>query len=291
MGSRKGIILAGGTGSRLWPITNAVSKQLLPVYDKPMIYYPLSSLMLAGINEIAIITTANDQAQFQSLLGSGSQWGLKFTYLVQSRPAGIAQAFTLAADFINDNPVALILGDNIFFGHGLTEKLKQTSDSSSPATLFAQRVANPTRYGVVELDCSKAVKSIEEKPIDPKSNLAITGIYFFDKTVADRARRLKPSVRGELEIVDVLTLYLKDKQLNTEILGRGFAWFDTGTNESLIDAGIFVRNLQQNQGLLVGSPDEIAFRNGWISWSEFQDRARLYRKSVYGKQLAEVHRT
>jgi len=285
---RKGIILAGGTGSRLWPITLGVSKQLLPVHNKPMIYYPLSVLMLAGIRDIAIITTPEDQAQFQRLLGSGEQWGIAFTYIVQPSPDGLAQAYLLSEEFLSGSPSALVLGDNIFFGHGLPDQLINADNVTHGGTVFCYQVADPERYGVVGYNAQGAVESITEKPKHPASNDAVTGLYFLDGTAAERAKGIKPSDRGELEMTTLLESYLKDKQLRVEKIGRGCAWLDTGTHESLLDAGNFVRMLQQRQGLEVGSPDEIAFHKKWIDAGQLAARAKLFEKSEYGKLFASL---
>lgn len=284
--TRKGIILAGGSGTRLWPITMGVSKQLLPLYDKPMIYYPLSVLMLGGIREIAIITTPEDQAQFQRLLGDGSQWGLSFTYIVQPSPDGLAQAYLLAADFLDGAPSAMVLGDNIFFGHGLPETLATADARQHGGTVFGYRVADPERYGVVALDGEGRVTGIVEKPAVPPSNYAVTGLYYLDGRAPELAARVKPSARGELEIVDLLELYLAEGSLRVETMGRGFAWLDTGTHGSLLDAGNFVRTLTDRQGLQVGSPDEIAFRAGFITAEQLAARAEVFRKNDYGRYLA-----
>lgn len=284
--NRKGIILAGGSGTRLWPITMGVSKQLLPLYDKPMIYYPLSVLMLGGIREIAIITTPEDQAQFQRLMGDGSQWGLSFTYIAQPSPDGLAQAYLLAADFLNGAPSAMVLGDNIFFGHGLPEALATANARETGGTVFGYRVADPERYGVVALDGKGRVTGIVEKPAVPPSNYAVTGLYYLDGRAPELAARVKPSPRGELEIVDLLELYLAEGSLSVEKMGRGFAWLDTGTHGSLLDAGNFVRTLTDRQGLQVGSPDEIAYRSGFITAAELAARAEVFRKNDYGRYLA-----
>lgn len=288
MTTRKGIILAGGTGSRLWPITQGVSKQLLPIYDKPMIYYPLSVLMLAGIREIAIITTPEDQAQFQRLLGDGQQWGLSFTYIVQPSPDGLAQSFILAEDFLDGQPSALVLGDNIFFGHGLPDQLQAADKRTTGGTVFGYQVADPERYGVVGYYKNGAVESIVEKPAKPASNYAVTGLYFLDASAPERARSVQPSERGELEITSLLELYLHDGLLSVERMGRGYAWLDTGTHGSLLDAGNFVRTLQKRQGLQVGSPDEIAFDMGWITAQQLAQRAAMFEKSDYGKALKRL---
>ncbi|SDX56741.1 glucose-1-phosphate thymidylyltransferase RfbA [Roseicitreum antarcticum] len=283
---RKGIILAGGTGSRLWPITLGVSKQLLPLYDKPMVYYPLSVLMLAGIREIAIITTPEDQAQFQRLIGDGAQWGLRLTYIAQPSPDGLAQAYLLAEDFLDGAPSAMVLGDNIFFGHGLPEMMASADSQPAGGTVFGYRVADPERYGVVAFDADGAVQAIIEKPAKPPSNYAVTGLYFLDGTAPARARTLTPSARGELEITSLLETYLADGTLRVETMGRGYAWLDTGTHESLLDAGNFVRTLQARQGLQVGCPEEISFTKGWISRAELDAQIARLGKSSYGKYLA-----
>jgi glucose-1-phosphate thymidylyltransferase len=286
--ARKGIILAGGSGTRLYPVTLAVSKQLLPVYDKPMIYYPLSALMLAGIREIAVITTPQDQSQFQRLLGDGSQWGLTLTWIVQPAPDGLAQAYLLARDFLAGAPSLMVLGDNIFFGHGLPEMLKRADARTTGATVFGYRVADPERYGVVDFDAEGRVRSIIEKPAVPPSHYAVTGLYALDGTAPDRAARVTPSARGELEIVTLLESYLADGLLTVETMGRGFAWLDTGTHESLLDAGNFVRTLEQRQGLQIGSPDEIAFGQGWIDAAGLEARARIFAKNEYGQYLTAM---
>ncbi len=283
--NRKGIILAGGSGTRLYPITMGVSKQLLPVYDKPMIYYPLSVLMLAGIREIAIITTPDDQAQFQRLLGDGSQWGLAFTYIVQPSPDGLAQAYILAEDFLAGAPSALVLGDNIFFGHGLPQRLAAADAAQSGGTVFGYRVSDPQRYGVVGFDAGGRVREIVEKPEVPPSNYAVTGLYFLDGRAPEMAKTVQPSPRGELEIVDLLSLYLDAGALRVETMGRGYAWLDTGTHASLLDAGNFVRTLTERQGQQVGSPDEIAFEMGFIDAKALAARAALFGKNGYGKYL------
>ncbi|MBS8225366.1 glucose-1-phosphate thymidylyltransferase RfbA [Vannielia litorea] len=285
MSERKGIILAGGTGSRLYPITMGVSKQLLPIYDKPMIYYPISVLMLSGIREIAVITTPEDAEQFRRLLGDGSQWGLSFTYVTQPSPDGLAQAFILTEEFLAGAPSALVLGDNIFFGHGLPELLGGADSKADGGTVFGYRVADPERYGVVDFDPDGKVRSIIEKPQKPPSNYAVTGLYFVDGTAPERARQVKPSARGELEITSLLESYLADGQLDVELMGRGYAWLDTGTHGSLLDAGNFVRTLEKRQGLQTGSLEEIAFSKGWISREELVERAELFRKNEYGAYL------
>jgi len=285
---RKGIILAGGSGTRLYPLTIGLSKQLLPVYDKPMIYYPLSVLMLANIRDILIITTAEDQAQFKNALGDGSQWGVTLSYEIQPNPDGLAQAFILAEDFLNGAPSALILGDNIFFGHGLPEVLKHADTCEKGATVFGYHVTDPERYGVVGFDESGRVTSIIEKPQYPPSNYAVTGLYFVDETAPARAKLLSPSARGELEITDLLNSYLKDGDLQVEQMGRGFAWLDTGTHNSLLDAGNFVRTLTERQGLQVGSPDEIAYNQGWIDKEQLTETANKFGKSLYGSYLQAI---
>ncbi|MBY4893701.1 glucose-1-phosphate thymidylyltransferase RfbA [Rhodobacteraceae bacterium N5(2021)] len=284
--ARKGIVLAGGSGTRLYPVTVGVSKQLLPIYDKPMIYYALSVLMLAGIQEIAIITTPEDQAQFQRTLGDGSQWGLSLTYIEQPSPDGLAQAYLLAKDFLNGAPSAMVLGDNIFFGHGLPEALAAADARATGGTVFGYRVTDPERYGVVDFAADGSVTSIIEKPEVPPSNYAVTGLYFLDGTAPERAAAVIPSARGELEITSLLESYLKEGALTVERMGRGYAWLDTGTHESLLDAGNFVRTLTQRQGLQVGSPDEIAFAAGWIDADGLAERAKLFGKTQYGRYLA-----
>ena len=285
--TRKGIILAGGSGTRLWPITMGTSKQLLPIYDKPMVYYPLTVLMLAGIREIAVITTPEDQPGFLRLLGDGAQWGLQLTYIVQPSPDGLAQAYLLARDFLDGAPSAMVLGDNIFFGHGLPEILA-AADQRDGGTVFGYHVADPERYGVVQFDAQGRVGQIIEKPAKPPSNYAVTGLYFLDASAPDRAASIQPSPRGELEIVDLLESYLRDGSLVVEKMGRGFAWLDTGTHASLLDAGNFVRTLQARQGLQVGCPDEVAFRAGWIDRAALQARADIFRKNDYGIYLASI---
>ena len=287
---RKGIILAGGSGTRLYPITIGLSKQLLPVYDKPMVYYPLSVLMLAGIREIAVITTPADQDQFRRTLGDGSQWGVQFTYVVQPSPDGLAQAYLLTEDFLAGAPSAMVLGDNIFFGHGLPDLMAAADQSASGATVFGYHVADPERYGVVDFDAEGRVRSIVEKPPVPPSNYAVTGLYFLDGSAPDRARRVQPSARGELEITSLLEMYLADGQLSVQRMGRGYAWLDTGTHGSLLDAGNFVRTLEERQGLQTGSPDEIAFRQGWIDADALRARAALFGKNRYGQLLHELLR-
>ncbi len=285
MTARKGIILAGGSGTRLYPITIGVSKQLLPIYDKPMVYYPLSVLMLAGIRDIAVITTPEDQDQFKRTLGDGSQWGVNLTYIEQPEPEGLAQAYLLAEDFLAGAASAMILGDNIFFGHGLPELLENADLHASGGAVFGYRVADPERYGVIDFDAGGQVRAIIEKPEVPPSNYAVTGLYFLDGTAPARARNIVPSARGELEITDLLESYLADGSLVVQQMGRGYAWLDTGTHGSLLEAGNFVRTLQERQGLQTGSPDEIAFARGWISAAVLSDRAARYHKNNYGKYL------
>jgi glucose-1-phosphate thymidylyltransferase len=284
----KGIVLAGGTGSRLWPITRGVSKQLLPVYDKPMIYYPLTTLMLAGIREILVITTPHDQPQFRALLGDGSQWGIALSYAMQPTPNGLAQAFVVGAGFVDGGPAALILGDNIFFGHGMVDHLQRAGSRSSGATIFGYRVSDPERYGVAELDPQGGVVSVEEKPLHPKSNYAVTGLYFFDAQVTEIAASLRPSARGEYEITDLNAEYLRRGELRMEVLGRGFAWLDTGTYDSLQDAASFVATLEKRTGLQVACPEEIAFRAGWIDRDALRACARAMGTNPYGDYLARL---
>lgn len=284
---RKGIIMAGGSGTRLYPITMAISKQLLPIYDKPMIFYPLSVLMLSNIREIAIITTPQDQDQFQRLLGDGSQYGLSLTWITQKSPDGLAQAYTLAEGFLNGAPSAMILGDNIFFGHGLPDLLREADIKDKGGTVFAYRVSDPERYGVVDFE-GKRARAIIEKPKVPPSHYAVTGLYFLDGDAPARARQVQPSARGELEITSLLEMYLKEELLGVEKMGRGFAWLDTGTHGSLLDAGNFVRTLTDRQGMQTGSLDEIAWANGWIDDEALAKRAQLYAKSSYGKYLERL---
>ncbi|MEP2944095.1 MAG: glucose-1-phosphate thymidylyltransferase RfbA [Hyphomicrobiales bacterium] len=286
--ARKGIILAGGTGTRLHPITLGISKQLLPVYDKPMIYYPLSLLMLAGIREIAIITTPRDEEQFKSVLGDGSQWGVKLVYLQQPSPDGLAQAYLIAEKFLDGAKSMLVLGDNILYGGGLAEQLKRAADQQSGGTIFGYRVSDPSSYGVVGFNDDGFVTSIVEKPTKPASNFAIPGIYFLDEKASQRARDVVPSDRGELEITSLLEIYLKEGSLNVELLGRGFAWLDAGTFSSLLDAGNFVRTLENRQGMQTGCPDEIAYNNGWISDDELADTANKFSKNSYGEYLSNL---
>ena len=282
---RKGIILAGGSGTRLYPVTLAVSKQLLPIYDKPMIFYPLSVLMLAGIREIAVITTPEDQSQFQRLLGDGSQWGVSFTYIVQPAPEGLAQAYLLAREFLAGAPSAMVLGDNIFFGHGLPELLATADARQTGGTVFGYHVADPERYGVVAFDAAGQAREIIEKPETPPSNYAVTGLYFLDGTAPERAAEVIPSARGELEITSLLEMYLHEGLLSVERMGRGYAWLDTGTHGSLLDAGNFVRTLEQRQGMQTGSPDEIAYAAGWIDRDALDRQAARFAKNAYGRYL------
>ncbi|ROU02980.1 glucose-1-phosphate thymidylyltransferase RfbA [Histidinibacterium lentulum] len=285
MTQRKGIILAGGSGTRLYPVTIGVSKQLLPVYDKPMVYYPLTVLMLAGIREIAVITTPQDQDQFRRTLGDGSQWGIALTYIEQPSPDGLAQAYILAEDFLAGAPSAMVLGDNIFFGHGLPEMLGAADRRTEGGTVFGYHVSDPERYGVVAFDGDGRVTTIIEKPDVPPSNFAVTGLYFLDGTAPARAKAVEPSARGELEITTLLESYLAEGLLSVEQMGRGYAWLDTGTHASLLDAGNFVRTLESRQGLQTGSPDEIAWRQGWIDADALRERAARYRKNGYGAYL------
>ncbi|MBG6203565.1 glucose-1-phosphate thymidylyltransferase [Labrenzia sp. EL_13] len=288
MTQRKGIILAGGSGTRLFPLTMAVSKQLMPIYDKPMIYYPLSVLMLTGIREVAIITTPEDQPQFRRLLGDGSQWGMLFEYIEQPSPDGLAQAYILAENFLNGAPSTMVLGDNIFFGHGLPEILHAADQRDSGGTVFGYHVADPERYGVVKFNEEGLAQEIIEKPAVPPSNFAVTGLYFLDGDAPRRAREVQPSARGELEIVTLLDMYLREGALNVERMGRGFAWLDTGTHQSLLDAGNFVRTLSVRQGMQSGCPEEIAFANGWIDRNRLLEHAEIFGKTAYGKYLENL---
>ena len=288
MTQRKGIILAGGSGTRLYPLTIAVSKQLLPVYDKPMVYYPLTVLMLAGIKDILVITTPQDQGQFQRLLGDGSQWGIHLEYKVQPSPDGLAQAFILAEEFLDGSPSAMVLGDNIFFGHGLPDILTAADEQTSGATVFGYHVSDPERYGVVAFDDTGKVQSIIEKPDVAPSNYAVTGLYFLDGSAPERARKVIPSERGELEITSLLESYLSEDELRVEKMGRGYAWLDTGTHASLLDASSFVRTLTERQGLQVGSPDEIAYQSNWITKKQLRERAATFGKNKYGQYLASL---
>ncbi len=286
--TRKGIVLAGGSGTRLYPITIGLSKQLLPIYDKPMIYYPISVLMLAGVREIAVITTPDDQAQFRRVLGDGSQWGVRFSFVAQPSPDGLAQAYLLTEEFLAGAPSVMVLGDNIFFGHGLPELLTGAGGQVRGATVFGYHVADPERYGVVDFDAGGQVRAIVEKPAVAPSSYAVTGLYFLDGTAPARARAVRPSARGELEITSLLEMYLAEGLLRVQKMGRGYAWLDTGTHASLLDAGNFVRTLEARQGLQSGSPDEIAFRQGWIGAEELAARAKLFGKNAYGTYLAEL---
>ena len=282
---RKGIILAGGSGTRLYPVTHAVSKQLMPIYDKPMVYYPLTTLMLTGIRDVLLISTPKDTPTFEQLLSDGSQWGMTIQYAVQPSPDGLAQAFVIGRDFVGNGPSALVLGDNIFYGHDLEPQLKRANASQTGATVFAYHVQDPQRYGVVAFDANRKALSIEEKPAQPTSNFAVTGLYFYDNQVLDMARDLKPSPRGELEITDINKLYLAREQLTVENMGRGYAWLDTGTHDSLLEASQFIATLQKRQGLMVACPEEIAWRAGWISAQDVLRLAAPLAKSGYGQYL------
>jgi glucose-1-phosphate thymidylyltransferase len=288
MSKRKGIILAGGSGTRLYPVTQAVSKQLMPVYDKPMVYYPLTTLMLSGIQDVLLISTPQDTSRFAELLGDGSQWGMNIQYAVQPSPDGLAQAFIIGKDFVGNHPSALVLGDNIFYGHDLVKLLASANARDAGASVFAYHVHDPQRYGVVEFDAQQRAISIEEKPLKPKSNYAVTGMYFYDQQVCDIAADIKPSLRGELEITDVNKRYLEMGQLNVEIMGRGYAWLDTGTHDSLLDAAGFIATLQKRQGLMVACPEEIAFAQKWISAADVQKLAQPLAKNSYGQYLLNL---
>ena len=288
--ARKGIILAGGAGTRLHPATLAISKQLLPVYDKPMVYYPLATLMLAGIRDVLLISTPQDTPRFEQLLGDGSAWGMRITYAVQPRPEGLAQAFIIGRDFIGGAPSALVLGDNIYYGHDLQRQLLSADERQAGATVFAYHVNDPERYGVVEFDADRRALSVEEKPSLPKSNYAVTGLYFYDNQVCDIAASIQPSARGELEITTVNATYLQQGQLDVEIMGRGYAWLDTGTHDSLLEAGQFIATLEKRQGLKVACPEEIAYRAGWISAAQLEQQAQPMLKNGYGQYLMQVLR-
>jgi glucose-1-phosphate thymidylyltransferase len=286
--ARKGIVLAGGTGTRLYPLTRAVSKQLMPVYDKPMIYYPLTTLMLGGMREILVITTPDEQPRFRQLLGDGSQWGVSISYVAQTRPDGIAQAFVLGRDFLDGQPSALVLGDNVFHGHSFQQMVGSAAARAEGATVFGYWVKNASAYGVAEFDANGVVVGLEEKPARPKSHYAVTGLYFYDDTVCDRVRSLKPSARGELEITDLNRLYLEERKLNVELLGRGFAWLDTGTHEALLQASNFIQTIEARQGLKVGCPEEVAFHRGWIKPDDLMRLAADLGKTEYADYLRQL---